>query len=146
MDLTYSNSSDGSRFQHLPTLWQVLHRKTLPPVCLFNFYLYMRDHERSSEEVDFWLDVTAHELLWRLYVRATKRRLTQERIEKEERNVEEAEERERVREASTALARARAEMLESEQRELQQVGVQEQGKLPLSTANGFPFSYFVCKL
>ncbi|KAG0044688.1 Bud site selection protein, Revert to axial protein 1 [Gryganskiella cystojenkinii] len=74
MDLTYSSSSDDPRFQHLPNLWQVLHRKTLPPVCLFNFYLYMRDYERSSEEVDFWLDVTAHEVLWRLYVRATKRR------------------------------------------------------------------------
>ncbi|OAQ23123.1 regulator of G protein signaling [Linnemannia elongata AG-77] len=67
MDLTYSSSSDDPRFQHLPNLWQVLHRKTQPPVCLFNFYLYMRDDEKSSEEVDFWLDVTAHEVLWRLY-------------------------------------------------------------------------------
>ncbi|KAH7033890.1 RGS domain-containing protein [Linnemannia elongata] len=75
MDLTYSSSSDDPRFQHLPNLWQVLHRKTQPPVCLFNFYLYMRDDEKSSEEVDFWLDVTAHEVLWRLYVRATKRRM-----------------------------------------------------------------------
>ncbi|KAF9932527.1 Bud site selection protein, Revert to axial protein 1 [Linnemannia zychae] len=33
------------------------------------------DDEKSSEEVDFWLDVTAHEVLWRLYVRATKRRM-----------------------------------------------------------------------
>ncbi|KAF9387813.1 Bud site selection protein, Revert to axial protein 1 [Podila verticillata] len=74
MDMTYSTSSDDSRAHHLPNLWQVLNRKTLPPVCLFNFYLYMRDFEKSSEEVDFWLDVTAHEVLWRLYVRATKRR------------------------------------------------------------------------
>ncbi|KAG0353260.1 Bud site selection protein, Revert to axial protein 1 [Podila minutissima] len=74
MDVTYSTSSDDSRTHHLPNLWQVLNRKTLPPVCLFNFYLYMRDFEKSSEEVDFWLDVTAHEVLWRLYVRATKRR------------------------------------------------------------------------
>ncbi|KAG0031497.1 Bud site selection protein, Revert to axial protein 1 [Podila clonocystis] len=74
MDITYSTSSDDSRAHHLPNLWQVLNRKTLPPVCLFNFYLYMRDFEKSSEEVDFWLDVTAHEVLWRLYVRATKRR------------------------------------------------------------------------
>ncbi|KAG0379526.1 Bud site selection protein, Revert to axial protein 1 [Mortierella sp. AD032] len=92
MDLTYSSSSDDPRFQHLPNLWQVLHRKTQPPVCLFNFYLYMRDDEKSSEEVDFWLDVTAHEVLWRLYVRATKRRMAmaeremrmeRERIDKE---------------------------------------------------------------
>ncbi|KAF8982515.1 Bud site selection protein, Revert to axial protein 1 [Haplosporangium bisporale] len=67
MDMTYSTSSDDSRAHHLPNLWQVLNRKTLPPVCLFNFYLYMRDFEKSSEEVDFWLDVTAHEVLWRLF-------------------------------------------------------------------------------
>lgn len=105
MDLTYSSSSDDPRFQHLPNLWQVLHRKTQPPVCLFNFYLYMRDDEKSSEEVDFWLDVTAHEVLWRLYVRATKRRMAmaeremrmeRERAEREERERVEREERERV--------------------------------------------------
>ncbi|KAG9064912.1 Bud site selection protein, Revert to axial protein 1 [Linnemannia hyalina] len=105
MDLTYSSSSDDPRFQHLPNLWQVLHRKTQPPVCLFNFYLYMRDDEKSSEEVDFWLDVTAHEVLWRLYVRATKRRVAmaeremrmeRERVEKEERERAEREEKERI--------------------------------------------------
>ncbi|KAF9540165.1 Bud site selection protein, Revert to axial protein 1 [Mortierella hygrophila] len=105
MDLTYSSSSDDPRFQHLPNLWQVLHRKTQPPVCLFNFYLYMRDDEKSSEEVDFWLDVTAHEVLWRLYVRATKRRMAmaeremrmeRERVEREERERVEREEKERI--------------------------------------------------
>ncbi|KAF9356319.1 Bud site selection protein, Revert to axial protein 1 [Mortierella sp. AD094] len=115
MDLTYSSSSDDPRFQHLPTLWQVLHRKTLPPVCLFTFYLFMRDHEKSSEEVDFWLDVTAHEVLWKLYVRATKRRqilAAQERAEKEERNAEE-------REAARLEAeRWRAQMEEDQEKEL----------------------------
>lgn len=97
MDLTYSSSSDDPRFQHLPNLWQVLHRKTQPPVCLFNFYLYMRDDEKSSEEVDFWLDVTAHEVLWRLYVRATKRRMAMaEREMRMERERVEREERERI--------------------------------------------------
>ncbi|KAG0366635.1 Bud site selection protein, Revert to axial protein 1 [Gamsiella multidivaricata] len=81
--------------ERLPSLWQVLHRKTLPPVCLFNFYLYMRDVEKSAEEVDFWLDVTAHELLWRLYVRATKRRMALERIERERKEAAERAERER---------------------------------------------------
>ncbi|KAG0294958.1 Bud site selection protein, Revert to axial protein 1 [Dissophora globulifera] len=96
MDLTYSNTSDDSRTQHLPTLWQVLHRKTSPPVCLFNFYLYMRDYEKSSAEVDFWLDVTAHELLWRLYVRATKRRWAQGKAEREEKSAAERERQERT--------------------------------------------------
>ncbi|KAG0345307.1 Bud site selection protein, Revert to axial protein 1 [Podila humilis] len=97
LDLTYSTSSDDSRARHLPNLWQVLNRKTLPPVCLFNFYLYMRDFERSSEEVDFWLDVTAHEVLWRLYVRATKRRTALAVAERE---------RERVAVAAAAAAAA----------------------------------------
>ncbi|KAG0204565.1 Bud site selection protein, Revert to axial protein 1 [Mortierella sp. GBA30] len=91
LDPTYSTSTDDVRTQQLPNLWQVLHRKTLPPMCLFNFYLYMRDYEKSSEEVDFWLDVTAHEVLWKLYVRATKRRMAmaaQERAEREERERE----------------------------------------------------------
>ncbi|KAF9553328.1 Bud site selection protein, Revert to axial protein 1, partial [Lunasporangiospora selenospora] len=93
MDLTYSSSSENPRYQHLPTLWQILNRKTLPPVCLFNFYLYMRDCEQSAEEVDFWLDVTAHELLWKLYVRATRRRaalLAAERAERAEKEEEAA--------------------------------------------------------
>ncbi|KAF9102956.1 Bud site selection protein, Revert to axial protein 1 [Mortierella sp. GBA35] len=94
MGLTYSSSSDDPRFQNLPNLWQVLHRKTQPPVCLFNFYLYMRDDEKSSEEVDFWLDVTAHEVLWRLYVRATKRRMAM--AEREARMERERMEREKA--------------------------------------------------
>ncbi|KAG0211777.1 Bud site selection protein, Revert to axial protein 1 [Mortierella sp. GBA43] len=102
MNLTYSACSDNPRYQNLPSLWHVLHRKTLPPVCLFNFYLHMRDHENSSEQVDFWLDVTAHELLWRLHIRATKRRLAQERAERDLRmrldrqEMEEEEERRRI--------------------------------------------------
>lgn len=57
----------------------------------------MRDDEKSSEEVDFWLDVTAHEVLWRLYVRATKRRMAMaEREMRMERERVEREERERI--------------------------------------------------
>jgi hypothetical protein len=67
----------------------------------------MRDDERSSEEVDFWLDVTAHEVLWRLYVRATKRRMAiaerEARMERERERVE-REERERDRLAAAAAA------------------------------------------
>ncbi|KAF9998425.1 Bud site selection protein, Revert to axial protein 1 [Entomortierella chlamydospora] len=107
---TYSSSSDDAQSQQLPTLWQVLHRKTVPPVCLFNFYLYMRDYEKSSEEVDFWLDVTAHEVLWRLYVRATKRKqalAAQERSEREEREV-----------ARLEAERWKAQMEEEQEKEL----------------------------
>ncbi|KAF9956619.1 Bud site selection protein, Revert to axial protein 1 [Mortierella alpina] len=89
LDPTYSTASDDALVHQLPSLWQVLNRKTLPPVCLFNFYLYMRDFEKSSEEIDFWLDVTEHEVRWRRYVRAAKRRMAiaaQERMEREERD------------------------------------------------------------
>lgn len=39
----------------LPTLFEVLSRRTLPPVDLFSFYIYMRDQQRSVDYLDFWL-------------------------------------------------------------------------------------------
>ncbi|ORY04173.1 regulator of G protein signaling superfamily [Basidiobolus meristosporus CBS 931.73] len=51
----------------LPTLEQILSRKTLPPVCLYNYYLFLRDSFLSVENLDFWLDVVAHENLCKLY-------------------------------------------------------------------------------
>ncbi|KAG0092105.1 Bud site selection protein, Revert to axial protein 1 [Podila epicladia] len=120
MDITYSTSSDDSRTHHLPNLWQVLNRKTLPPVCLFNFYLYMRDFEKSSEEVDFWLDVTAHEVLWRLYVRATKRRAALAAAER-------AAEREEME--ALKAAQAEAEKWKSQIDEDQEQGKNERQKI-----------------
>ena len=38
----------------LPTLVEVLSRRTLPPVDLFTFYIYMRDQQRSVDYLDFW--------------------------------------------------------------------------------------------
>jgi hypothetical protein len=38
----------------LPTLFEVLSRRTLPPVDLFSFYIYMRDQQRSVDYLDFW--------------------------------------------------------------------------------------------
>ncbi|KAG2180659.1 hypothetical protein INT44_003666 [Umbelopsis vinacea] len=57
----------------LPTLEQVLSRKTLPPVCLYNFYIIMRDRLHSEELLDFYLDVQHHEILWRRYVKGMKK-------------------------------------------------------------------------
>ncbi|KAI9275871.1 hypothetical protein BDA99DRAFT_545403 [Phascolomyces articulosus] len=57
----------------LPTLEQVLTRKTLPPVCLYNFYIIMRDRLHMEEVLDFYLDVQHHELLWRRYVKTMRR-------------------------------------------------------------------------
>jgi hypothetical protein len=38
----------------LPTLFEVLSRRTLAPVDLFYFYIYMRDQQRSVDYLDFW--------------------------------------------------------------------------------------------
>lgn len=42
----------------LPTLFEVLSRRTLPPVDLFSFYIYMRDQQRSVDYLDFWYVLT----------------------------------------------------------------------------------------
>jgi hypothetical protein len=57
----------------LPTLQEVLSRKTAPPVCLYNFYLYIRDREKISEYLDFYLDVLEHEVLCKAYVKDLKK-------------------------------------------------------------------------
>ncbi|KEZ42245.1 Regulator of G-protein signaling domain-containing protein [Scedosporium apiospermum] len=57
----------------LPTLFEVLSGRTLPPVDLFSFYIYMRDQQRSVDYLDFWLDVAQHMSLCRHYVRELRR-------------------------------------------------------------------------
>ena len=44
---------DANR-NRLPTLFEVLSRRTAPPVDLFSFYIYMRDQQRSVDYLDFW--------------------------------------------------------------------------------------------
>lgn len=55
---------------NLPSLDQILKRKTLPPICLYNFYIVMRDRLHMEEVLDFYLDVQHHEQLWRRYVKS----------------------------------------------------------------------------
>lgn len=55
---------------NLPTLKQVLERKTQPPLCLYNYYVVMRDRLYMEEVLDFYLDVQHHEQLWRRYTRS----------------------------------------------------------------------------
>ncbi|KAF3932798.1 hypothetical protein ABW19_dt0207817 [Dactylella cylindrospora] len=59
--------------ERLPTLFEVLSRRTRPPVDLFSFYIYMRDQQRSVDYLDFWLDVSQHMSLCRHYVRELRR-------------------------------------------------------------------------
>ncbi|KAJ5779564.1 hypothetical protein N7457_007284 [Penicillium paradoxum] len=64
---------DAESRNRLPTLFEVLSRRTLAPVDLFSFYIYMRDQQRSVDYLDFWLDVSQHMLLCRHYVRELRR-------------------------------------------------------------------------
>ncbi|KAF2091290.1 RGS domain protein [Saccharata proteae CBS 121410] len=59
--------------ERLPTLFEVLSRRTSAPVDLFFFYIYMRDQQRSVDYLDFWLDVSQHMALCRHYVRELRR-------------------------------------------------------------------------
>lgn len=59
--------------KRLPTLFEVLSRRTAAPVDLFFFYIYMRDQQRSVDYLDFWLDVAQHMSLCRHYVRELRR-------------------------------------------------------------------------
>ncbi|KAF2758582.1 regulator of G protein signaling superfamily [Pseudovirgaria hyperparasitica] len=63
---------DMSR-NRLPTLFEVLSRRTAAPVDLFSFYIFMRDQQRSVDYLDFWLDVSQHLSLCRHYVRTLHR-------------------------------------------------------------------------
>lgn len=78
MEHTHTHTSTPSPVpdlnrNRLPTLFEVLSRRTLPPVDLFSFYIYMRDQQRSVDYLDFWLDVSQHMSLCRHYVRELRR-------------------------------------------------------------------------
>ncbi|KZT06687.1 regulator of G protein signaling superfamily [Laetiporus sulphureus 93-53] len=56
----------ASRKHRLPSLNEVLSRKTRPPVDLYMFYLFLQ-REGSEDILDFWLDVHQHEQYCRAY-------------------------------------------------------------------------------
>ncbi|KAF1851557.1 regulator of G protein signaling superfamily [Cucurbitaria berberidis CBS 394.84] len=69
---------EGQNRNRFPTLFEVLSRKTVAPLDLFSFYIYMRDQQRSVDYLDFWLDVSQHLQLCRLYVRRLHRSMIEE--------------------------------------------------------------------
>ncbi|CAG8906443.1 unnamed protein product [Penicillium egyptiacum] len=71
--MSHHDFVDAESRNRLPTLFEVLSRRTLAPVDLFSFYIYMRDQQRSVDYLDFWLDVSQHMLLCRHYVRELRR-------------------------------------------------------------------------
>ncbi|KAK2738762.1 Bud site selection protein, Revert to axial protein 1 [Myotisia sp. PD_48] len=74
---------DSEHRNRLPTLLEVLGRRTLAPVDLFSFYIYMRDQQCSVDYLDFWLDVSQHMSLCRHYVRELRRSVLLETPEPE---------------------------------------------------------------
>ncbi|KAK5128106.1 hypothetical protein LTR08_004198 [Meristemomyces frigidus] len=68
-----ASTPDGGIRERLPNLFEVLSRRTLAPVDLYSFYIYMRDVQRSVDYLDFWLDVSQHMSLCRHYVRELRR-------------------------------------------------------------------------
>lgn len=52
--LSSVQEEDVEHRTRLPTLLEVLSRRTLAPVDLFSFYIYMRDQQCSVDYLDFW--------------------------------------------------------------------------------------------
>lgn len=48
------DAMEGQNRNRFPTLFEVLSRKTVAPLDLFSFYIYMRDQQRSVDYLDFW--------------------------------------------------------------------------------------------
>lgn len=58
--------------RRLPTLAEVLARRTAPPVDLFCLYIYLQ-REDAEDALDFWLDVQQHENLCKAYFKDLRR-------------------------------------------------------------------------
>ncbi|RUP00768.1 hypothetical protein BC936DRAFT_140706 [Jimgerdemannia flammicorona] len=69
----------------LPTLDQVLKRKTRPPLGQFNFFAYLRNVHKAEENLNFWFEVDTHEKLWRAYTASQRRKLEKESRTKQQR-------------------------------------------------------------
>lgn len=53
----------------LPTLDDVLHRRSQPPVCLYNYYIVLRDRLHLEQLLDFWLDVAQADIMYKRYLK-----------------------------------------------------------------------------
>ncbi|CDK29118.1 unnamed protein product [Kuraishia capsulata CBS 1993] len=65
----------SSHLDRLPTLYEVLNRKTQAPVDLWSFYVYMRDSQQAIDYLDFWIDCVQHLNLCKNYVKGLRRSL-----------------------------------------------------------------------
>ncbi|CAO3631840.1 unnamed protein product [Mucor hiemalis] len=58
-----------SILDYLPSLDDVLHRHSEPPVCLYNYYIILRDRLELETLLDFWLDVAQADILYKRYIK-----------------------------------------------------------------------------
>lgn len=70
-------STTSTTLNRWPTLFEILNKKTLPPVDLWSFYVYMRDTQKSIDYLDFWIDSVQHMNLCKVYVKGLKQSLVQ---------------------------------------------------------------------
>lgn len=69
----------------LPTLDDVLYRHSQPPVCLYNYYIVLRDRLQLEMWLDFWLDVAQADILYKRYLkyqRSTKKVMSVPQLKK----------------------------------------------------------------
>jgi hypothetical protein len=66
---------DEAPLNRLPTLYEVLNRRTQQPVDLWNFYVFMRDYQNSVDYLDFWIDCITHLRLCKDYVKGLRESL-----------------------------------------------------------------------
>ncbi|CEP17799.1 hypothetical protein [Parasitella parasitica] len=69
-----ANSKIASVLDQLPTLDDVLHRQSQPPVCLYNYYIVLRDRLELEVLLDFWLDVAQADILYKRYIKYASKR------------------------------------------------------------------------
>ncbi|WVQ97476.1 hypothetical protein IAU59_004590 [Kwoniella sp. CBS 9459] len=60
------------KLNRLPTLQEVLDRRTRPPLDLFCFYIFLQ-RESAEDALDFWLDVQQHENMCKAYFKDLRR-------------------------------------------------------------------------
>lgn len=73
--VTNTNSNNSSSvLDYLPTLDDVLYRHSQPPVCLYNYYIVLRDRLELETLLDFWLDVAQADILYKRYIKYSTRK------------------------------------------------------------------------
>ncbi|ORX36163.1 RGS domain-containing protein [Kockovaella imperatae] len=65
-------SSRYLKLERLPTLQEVLDRRTRAPLDLFCFYIFLQ-RESAEDALDFWLDVQQHENMCKAYFKDLRR-------------------------------------------------------------------------